>query len=173
VHADANAGKVRLISMHVLKPQREQDSRTGRFTSQEAAIARPVDNATAGFRRQPLHLCPMPGNEFADGLVTSSRLQRRRIRQISEDQRENPRRTVAVSPGWHLTDLLHLSQFLVSLWNAALRSFSFLQRFQKNTDANDLDSLVFFRWEMANVFRDQVICLASNRTLKKTVIGGV
>ena len=70
--------------------QRKSDRGAWGFEGQKAPVASPIDDAAPGLLGDATYDRAVPFDQFADCLVAARCLERGRIRQIDEDQREDP-----------------------------------------------------------------------------------
>ena len=97
VQAGAHTGQIGLVGVRLLEAQCEEDRGARRVEGEEAAVAGPTDDAPSALGRQPAYVRPMAGDQLADGVVAARGLERRRARQVGEDQRQDARGASSVS----------------------------------------------------------------------------
>jgi hypothetical protein len=91
-HVDTNAHtrQIALQCVRVLQSEGKYDRRAWRLEGQKAAVSSPVHDSSMHLRRNLSYLLSMPSYQLFHCLIATLPLQRSGIREVGEDERENP-----------------------------------------------------------------------------------
>jgi hypothetical protein len=90
VDANSHARQIAIRGVRLLQPEGKRDRRAWGLEGQEAAVPSPIHDTPMHLCGKLSHLLLVSTYQFFDCLIAKLPLQRGRVCEVREDQRENP-----------------------------------------------------------------------------------